>query len=138
MEEITKNISPRELVPVLLGFSQKTYAAARRIFKKHGVVSHVFCPTVPLPLRFSLYVKFHFVGNTKNEHLMADALTDFARQIGNKDVILYLIPCAKGYSAMLKRERPQLESHYVFANKSELSWLFYNRMLSKEEADHES
>ena len=138
MEDIAKNIAPQELVPVLLGFSKKTYEAARRLFKKHGVVSHVFCPPVPFPFRFSLYIKFHFVGNTQDESLMACALTDFAKQIGNKDVILYLIPCAKGYTAMIKRERAQLEHYYVFANKAELSWLFYNRMLIKEEKEHGS
>ncbi len=129
MEEITKNISPKELVPVLLGYGAATREAAYRLFRKHAVISHVFSPPLPFPLRFSPFMKFHMVGKTSNEELMFRALCDFAEQLGNRDLILYLIPCTNGYLPMLKKYKSQLERYYIFADQHQCSLLFYNRKM---------
>ncbi len=131
MEEITKNISPRELIPVLLGYGMTTREAAYRLFRKHSVASHVFCQPLPFPLRLSPFMRFHIVGKTENEELMFQALCDFACQLENRDVVLYLIPCTKGYTDMLKRHKKSLERFYVFADQRQCSLLFYNRKLTQ-------
>ena len=43
MDFIVKDILSGELVPVLLGVSPEAMQTARRLFRKYGVVSHLFC-----------------------------------------------------------------------------------------------
>ena len=113
MEELTKNASRGDLIPVLLGLSQKTLESAKLLRQRCDAVSHVFCTLVPFPLKFSFYMRFHRVGHTKGETLMLRALLDFSEQIGNQDTILYLIPCTREYAAMIQRNRKLLESRFV-------------------------
>jgi predicted ATP-grasp superfamily ATP-dependent carboligase len=115
MEEITKNASRGDLIPVLLGLAPKTIETAKSLYHSCDAVSHVFCGSVPFPLRFSLCMKFHRVGHTENEELMLRALLDFSNQIGNGDTILYLVPCTREYLKMIKQNRELLESIFVIA-----------------------
>ena len=115
MEEITKNTSRGDLIPVLLGLSSNTLETAKSLYQRCDAVSHVFCGLVPFPFRFSIYMKFHRVGHTKKERLMVQALLDFSNQIGNQDTILYLIPCTREYIEMIKQNRDILESRFVIA-----------------------
>ena len=115
MEEITKNTSRGDLIPVLLGLSTRTLEHAKSLYQRCDAVSHVFCGLVPLPFRFSIYMKFHRVGHTHREELMLQALLDFSNQIGNQDTILYLIPCTREYAEMIKQNRELLESRFVIA-----------------------
>ena len=115
MEEITKNAERGDLIPVLLGLSSKTLETAKDLYKKHHSISHVFCNRLPLPLHFSIYMKFHRVGHTFKERLMLQALLDFSDQIGNRDTILYLIPCSQEYSELIRKNQTLLESRFVIA-----------------------
>lgn len=125
MDYIVHEVLSSEIVPVLLGFSQEAQETARRMFRKYGVVSHVFCERVPLPLRLSLCMKFHQIHRTADERLMMDALFDFADQLENADVILYLIPCTEAYVNMIWRGREDLETRFVIADREEMArvWL---------------
>ena len=97
MDFIVSDILSGELVPVLLGHSPETVETAHRMYRKYGVVSHVFCEHVSIVQRLSLCMKFHTVARTQDERLMLEALTDFSNQLGHADIILYLIPCAFYY-----------------------------------------
>jgi len=125
MEYITPDILSGELIPVLLGFSLETMETAKRMHRDYGVVSHVFCDKVPLPFRFSISMKFHTVPHTQDEHLMLRALIDFSDQLGNADVISYLIPCTEAYAGMIWNFRSELETRYVLADRKEIERVWF-------------
>lgn len=125
MDFIVTDVLSGELIPVLLGFSDEAVQTAHRMFRKYGVVSHVFCQKVPLSMRFSLCMKYHIVSSTHEEKLMVQALLDYASQLENADVILYLIPCTERYANMIWHHRSILESRFVIAEKEEMERVWF-------------
>ncbi len=120
MNYIVKDALEGELIPVLLGVSAEVSDTAHRMYREYGVVSHVFCERIPIAMRLSLCMKFHVVSHTSDERLMIDALTDFANQLGNADVILYLIPCTEHYANIVWERCTDLEGKYVIASREEM------------------
>ena len=120
MDYIVKDTLSGELIPVLLGVSTEVSETAHRMYREYGVVSHVFCEKIPLSMRLSLCMKFHNIKHTAGERLMIDALTDFASQLGNADVILYLIPCTEEYANLVWEKHEELEGRYVIASRDEM------------------
>ena len=133
MDYITEDILSGDLIPVLLGFSQETVETARRMYRKHNVVSHVFCDRIPLPLRISLCMKFHTVTHTTGDRLMVEALSDFAKRFQHTDALLYLIPCTETYANLIWRNRTELESRFVIANLGEMRRVWFGTKIKKEE-----
>ena len=125
MDFIVTDILSGELVPVLLGYSAEANETAQRMYRKYGVISHVFCDRKTLTMRLSLCMKPHTVKHTANEMLMMQALIDFADQLGNKEVILYLIPCTEEYARMVWEQRDTLERRYVLADKQEMERVWF-------------
>ena len=125
MDYIVKETLAGELIPVLLGQSTEVYETAHRMYREYGVVSHVFCEKIPFPMRLSLCMKFHLIKHTRNERLMIDALMDFANQLGNADVILYLIPCTEAYANLTWLHKEQLERRFVLADKREMYRIWF-------------
>ena len=122
------------LVPVLLGISPEAMQTARRFFKKYGTISHVFCDSIPLSARLSLCVKYHPIHHSAGDLLMRTALKDFAKQLGNADIILYLIPCTEDYANFLWRNREFLEPYFVIAGQPEMERVWYGEHSAKEES----
>ena len=133
MDYIREDILSGDLIPVLLGFSMETAETAKRIYRTHNVVSHVFCGHVPLPMRLSLCMKFHTVTHTTGDRLMVEALSDFAERFQHTDALLYLIPCTESYANLLWRNRTELENRYVIANLGEMQRVWFGAPLKKEE-----
>ena len=125
MDFIVKDVLSGELVPVLLGFSAETNETAHRMYRKYGVISHVFCDKKSIAMRFSLCMKTHVIKHTADEMLMMQALADFSEQLGNKDVILYLIPCTEDYARMVWNHRETLERRFVIADKREMERVWF-------------
>ena len=125
MDFITADILSGELIPVLLGLSPEANETAHRMYRQYGVVSHVFCDKIPLGRRLTLCMKYHVIRHTTKEQLMIRALTDFAEQLGNADVILYLIPCTEGYANTVWENRELLERHFVIADKPEMQRVWF-------------
>ena len=125
MDFIMQDILSGELVPVLLGISAEADRTARRMYRQYGVVSHVFCNKIPLPMRLTLCMKFHTVQDTPNGLLMLCALHDFAAQLENADVILYLIPCTEHYANLVWEHRDELERKFVIADKPEMQRVWF-------------
>lgn len=125
MDFIREDFLSGELVPVLLGTSPETARTARRYFKKYGTVSHVFGDGLSLSTRLSICMKYHFVRHRAGDHLMLTALKDYAKQLGNADLILYLIPCTEDYANFIWRNREILERYFVIANSSEMERVWY-------------
>ena len=131
MDFIVADILSGELVPVLLGYSAEANETAQRMYRKYGVLSHVFCDRRTLAMRLSLCMKAHTVKHTDNEMLMMQALTDFAEQLGNKEVILYLIPCTEEYTRMVWEHRDTLERRFVIADKQEMERVWFGEDTEK-------
>ena len=104
----------RELIPVLLGYSHEAVNRAHAFYRKYHVVSHVFCHKTPFP-HVSLCMKYHVVRHTTDEELMLCALLDFSEQLGNADVIPYLIPCSEDYERLIWAHKTELEPHFIIA-----------------------
>ena len=126
MDFIMTDVLSGELVPVILGMSAEANETAHRMYRKYGVISHVFCDKIPLPMRLSLCMKFHIIRHSAaNERLMLRALNDYAEQLGNAEVILYLIPCTERYANMIWQNRDRLERCFVIADKPEMERVWF-------------
>ena len=123
-----------ELVPVLLGISPEAMQTAKRFFKKYSTISHVFSDNIPLSARLSFCVKYHPIHHSAGDLLMLTALKDFAKQLGNADLILYLIPCTVDYSNFIWRNREFLESYFVIAGQPEMERVWYGENSAKEDS----
>ena len=134
MDFIVKDILSGELVPVLLGISPEAMQTARRIFRQYGVVSHLFCDKIPLTMRLTYCVKFHEIRHGERERLMITALRDFAVQLGNADILLYLIPCTVDWANTVWQNRNDLEPYYVIASRPETEKVWYGEPNTGEEA----
>lgn len=132
VETVLKEALTGDLVPVLLGISPETQETAQRLFRQYGVISHVFCEKIPLPLRLTLCMKFHPVPSTEGEQLMLQALSDFSAQLEHADVILYLIPCTEHYAHVVWQNRDVLESRFVIADRAGMEKVWYGKYQEKE------
>ena len=125
MDFITPEILSGELIPVLLGLSTEANETAHRMYREYGVVSHVFCDKITLPRRLTLCMKYHVIRHTTGEQLTVRALIDFAEQLGNADVIMYLIPCTEKYANTVWENRELLERYFVIADKPEMQRVWF-------------
>lgn len=113
------------IVPVLLGMTAEASETAHRLYRRHGVMSHVFCDKIPLTSRLSLCMKFHRIPTTAGDALMLQALSDFADQLGNADLILYLIPCNEHYTKLVWDHAENLERRFVIADRDEMDRVWF-------------
>jgi len=132
---IEKEILSGELVPVLLGISPESVETARRMYRQYGVVSHVFCEKLPLPMRLSICMKFHVLPSPSGSRLLIQALVDFAEQLGNADVILYLIPCTAHYADIVWHRREELENRFVLADGQEMRRVWFGSQAQARKGD---
>ena len=125
MEYIMNDVLSGAIVPVLLGVTSEASDTAHRMYRQHGVLSHVFCDRIPLSMRLSLCMKFHRIPSTKNEQLLLQALSDFADQLSNADLILYLIPCNEHYTKLVWDHTEELERRFVLADRAEMERVWF-------------
>ncbi|MBQ1963662.1 MAG: hypothetical protein II369_06045 [Clostridia bacterium] len=104
------------LQPVFVGISAESVETARKLHRSHGVISHVFCRRVSLPLRLSVCMRFHVIPEVAKGRLLLQSLQDFAERTENADTLLCLIPASAQYAAFLRRHRDALERHFVLAD----------------------
>ena len=76
-------------------------------------------------MRLSLCMKFHRIPSTKNEQLLLQALSDFADQLSNADLILYLIPCNEHYTKLVWDHTEELERRFVLADRAEMERVWF-------------
>ena len=125
MDYIMNDVLSGAIVPVLLGVTPEASDTAHRMYRRHGVMSHVFCDRIPLASRLSLCMKFHRVPETSGEQLLLQALADFADQFGNADLILYLIPCNEHYTKLVWDHVEELECRFVIADRAEMERVWF-------------
>ena len=125
MEYIMNDVLSGAIVPGLLGMTPEASETAHRMYRRHGVISHVFCDRIPLASRLSLCMKFHRVSKTSGEQLLLQALCDFADQLGNADLILYLVPCNEHYTNLVWNHTEELERRFVIADRDEMERVWF-------------
>ena len=125
MDYIMNDVLSGAIVPVLLGMSTEASETAHRMYRRHGVMSHVFCNKVPLTMRLSLCMKFHRIPTTVGDRLLLQALADFADQLGNADLILYLIPCDEHFTKLVWDHTEELERRFVIADRDEMDRVWF-------------
>ena len=133
MDYINQDILSGEIVPVLLGISPEATQTARQLFRQYGVVSHLFCDKIPLSMRLTYCIKFHQIPYSTGNRMVLTALKDFAAQLGNSDLILYLIPCTVSLANFVWQNRAELECHYVIAGQPEMEQVWYGKQTAGEE-----
>ena len=125
MEYIMNDVLSGAIVPNLLGLTTEASETAHRMYRRHGVMSHVFCERIPFSMRLSLCMKFHRIPDTTGDELMLQALIDFADQLGNADLILYLIPCNEHYTKFVWDHAEDLERRFVIADRAEMERVWF-------------
>ena len=70
-------------------------------------------------------MKFHRIPQTAGEQLLLQALADFADQLGNADLILYLIPCNERYTNLVWGHVEELERRFVIADRDEMDRVWF-------------
>lgn len=125
MDYIMNDVLSGAIVPVLLGLTTEASETAHRMYRRHGVISHVFCDRIPLSSRLSLCMKFHRIPETAGDRLLLQALEDFADQLGNADLILYLIPCDEHYTKLVWDRSDELERRFVIADRDEMERVWF-------------
>ena len=124
MDFLSDELLSGELAPIMLGYSPAARDAARRLFHRHRVITHVFCSRVPFLKRFSLTMKFHPICGTAHDELILTALEDFADSNRGAEAILYLIPATRRAARLIRSNRERLESRFVIASQEELRRLY--------------
>ncbi len=130
MNYLSQTILSEELSPVLFGYSPQADGIARRLFRQYRLISHVFCDRAPLIRRFSPILKFHLFRHAVHDELAITALEDFADNVRNADVILYLIPATRTHARLIARNRDRLETRFVIASSADLRVLLGEQELS--------
>ena len=116
MQSLREEALSGSLVPVLLGASKKALQSANRFHEQYGVLSHLFGSRIPFYYYLLPIFKFHRVRPTREETLLLQALLDFAKQLGNADLVLYLIPCTEAYTGFVSAHKAELEGAFVLAD----------------------
>ena len=129
MDFIDEEILSGELVPILLGLSPEAWQVAHRLYHHYNVLSHVFCNSLPFPLRLSLCMKYHVIRHTSDEQLMLLALLDFATQMKNADVIPCLIPCSRRFENFIWQYRDQLERRFVIVDRKHAKRAWFGKQI---------
>jgi|GEM_PF-1944967 len=120
MDYFANELRVGELAPILLGNSSYSKSISKRIFSRHGMISHIFCNRVSFLKRFCLTAKYHPVGGFEEDELLLLALKDFAKGVQTRDIVLYLIPGTEKAKQFIRRNRERLEPDFVIADESSL------------------
>ena len=120
MQFLTSEALSGSLVPVLLGCSGKALQEATAFHREYGVLSHLFAGHIPFFYRLCPLFKFHLVQKTRDDLLLLQALLDFAKQLGNADRLLCLVPCTASCQEFISLHASELEGAFLLADLSTL------------------
>ena len=108
----------RVMVPVLLGDSAQAKGIAHRLYRRFGVISHIYCAH---PSLFTYLLSCARVVRTPDYlqgELLLEDLCTFAREY--PDLLFCLIPCSDQYRAFCLAHARELEPYYVILQPEQL------------------
>lgn len=103
----------QNVLPVLLGNTQKAHRISSRIFKRHGIVSFI-CGKRRFSDILDISCKILKLPNTNEKRLIAEELVEFAKKYS--DMLPVLIPCSEEAEAIICEFLEELEAHYIIAD----------------------
>lgn len=108
----------RVLVPVFLGDGSQPVKMARRLYRRYGVLSHIYCTRPALLTHFCACVRtVRMPPYLRGELLCADLLA-FAKEY--PDLLFCLIPCTEQYRIFCTAHAAALEPYYVIVQPEQL------------------
>jgi predicted ATP-grasp superfamily ATP-dependent carboligase len=109
----------RVMVPVMLGSSAQTLSIARKLYRKYGVISHMYS-THPAWYTYLLsFVRVVRLPVYMQGELLFEDLRSFSEQY--PDLLFCLIPCTQEYKAFCMAHAVRLESYYVIMEPEQLA-----------------
>ena len=115
----------RVLVPVLLGDGAQPVKIARRLYRRFGVLSHIYCSRTALSAHFCACVRIVRTPSYLQGDLLCQDLCAFAKEY--PDLLFCLIPCSDDYKIFCTAHAAKLESYYVMVQPEQVQKdaLFY-------------
>lgn len=108
----------RVLVPVLLGDGAQAMAVARTLYRRFGVISHLYSAHPRWYVYLLSYVRVVRTPSYMQGTLLLQDLCGFAREY--PDLLFCLIPCTEHYKAFCMAHAAELEAYYVIAESEQL------------------
>ena len=109
----------RVMVPVILGDSPQATAIARRLYRRLGVVSHVYCARPSIFTYLLSYVRVVRTPDYLQGELLLEDLRIFSEEY--PDLLFCLIPCTDAYKAFCMAHAERLEPYYVILQPEQLA-----------------
>lgn len=120
----------RVMVPVILGDGTQAKSIARKLYRRFGVISHIYCATPSLFTYLLSYIRVVRMPDYLQGELLLEDLCTFAREY--PDLLFCLIPCNDGFRSFCMAHARRLEPYYVILQPEQLM-LGTLPYLSKEE-----
>ena len=110
---------PSLFVPVILGGDREAIRAAKRLFWRYGMATHLFGDRLPLYCRLTPWIVCHALPQELSSEFFTMALYDFAVEMQECDRQPLLIICND--LPFSKEELALLESCYLICREDELA-----------------
>ena len=108
----------RVMVPVLLGDGAQAKGIARKLYRRFGVISHIYCTRPSLFTYLLSYVRVVRMPDYLQGELLLEDLCTFAREY--PDLLFCLIPCSDRYRAFCLAHAKELEPYYIILQPEQL------------------
>ncbi len=108
----------RVLVPVLLGDGADALKIARRLHRRYGVLSHLYCTRPGLGAHLCACVRIVRTPSYLQGDLLCADLRAFAMEY--PDLMFCLIPCTEDYKIFCTAHAAELEAYYVIVQPEQL------------------
>ncbi len=110
----------RVLVPVLLGDGGQTLKIARKLYRRYGVLSHIYCSRPPLSAHFCACVRIVRTPPYLQGELLCTDLCAFAEEY--PELLFCLIPCTEDHKVFCIAHADQLEPYYIMVQPEQLGY----------------
>lgn len=108
----------RVLVPVFLGDGTQPIKIARRLYKRFGVLSHIYCSRPALLAHLCPCVRIVRIPAFLRGELLCADLCAFSKEY--PDLLFCLIPCTEEYRIFCTAHARELEPYYVIVQPEQL------------------
>jgi len=108
----------RVMVPVILGDGPQATAIARRLYRRYGVISHIYCTHPSIFTYLLSYVRVVRTPDYLQGELLLEDLRIFSKEY--PDLLFCLIPCSDQYRAFCLAHARELEPYYVILQPEQL------------------
>ncbi len=108
----------RVLVPVLLGDGADALKIARRLHRRYGVLSHLYCTRPGLLTHFCSFVRIVRMPAFLQGELLCNDLRAFAMEY--PDLMFCLIPCTEAFEHFCAAHAADLEAYYVIVQPEQI------------------